>query len=74
MFYGDPMQAGDEVIATRRIGGFVRPEVPPGTRGTVESAGWLSGTRVRFVIETWTGRREVQVDVEPGEVVAIRRE
>ncbi len=30
-------------------------------------------TQVR-VIETWTGRREVQMDVDPGEVVAIRRE
>jgi hypothetical protein len=67
------MQAGDEVIATRQIGGFVRPEIPPGTRGTVESAGWLSGTRVRFVIETRAGQRDVQVDVDPGDIMTVRR-
>jgi hypothetical protein len=72
------MQAGDDVMTTRRIGGFLRPEIPPGTRGKVEVPGWLNGwlsrTKVRFFLDTWSGRREVTVDVERDEIVPIRHE
>ncbi len=67
------MKAGDLVVARRDIGGAVRAFVPAGSRGYVVAAGWLSGVRVRFrfIVRSWSGRREVEIDVYPGEVEVI---
>ena len=67
------MKAGDLVVARRNIGGAVRAFVPAGSRGYVVAAGWLSGVRVRFrfIVRSWSGRREVEIDVYPGEVEVV---
>jgi len=65
------MKVGDLVVARRDIGGAVRAFVPAGSRGYVVAAGWLSGVRVRFIVRSWSGRREVEIDVYPGEVEVV---
>lgn len=42
------LRKGDRVMATREIGGVLRPGVRKGTRGVVVTAGWLGPTRVNF--------------------------
>lgn len=62
------MREGDAVVAPRNIGGAFREFVPAGSRGQVVAAGW-TGTRVRFTVDSaWSGRREVEIEVYPGEV------
>jgi hypothetical protein len=67
------IRINDDVIAVRSIGGVARPFVPAGTRGQVVATG-LAATKVRFVLDSvWSGRREIEIEVYPGEVVAVRR-
>ena len=65
------MRTGDLVRAPGNIGGIIREFVPAGSLGRVVAAGWLSGVRVRFIVRTWSGDREVEIDVYPGEVEVV---
>jgi len=69
---GEIVRAGDYVIAVGDFGGVVRERVPAGARGLVVEAPWLGPARVRFEVSDWcNGRRQVVVDVWPGEVAVI---
>jgi hypothetical protein len=62
------VNVNDAVVAACNIGGVLREFVPAGNRGRVVAAGW-SGMRVRFRVgSAWSGWREVEVEVYPGEV------
>jgi hypothetical protein len=68
------VRAGDWVIAVRDFGGVVRERVPTGACGLVVEAPWPGPARVRVeVSDWWNGRRQVTVDVWPGEVAVIAR-
>lgn len=66
-------QVGDRVVAVSDFGGIIREAVPAGTTGRVVDAPWLAPVRVEFELNHWWhGRRTVTVDVDPGEVAALR--
>lgn len=67
------LQEGDDVVAVKGFGGILREAVPAGARGRVESAPWLAPARVTFELhDFWHGHRKITVDVQPGEVAAVR--
>ncbi|MGH3158660.1 MAG: hypothetical protein ACRDNF_19075 [Streptosporangiaceae bacterium] len=68
------LQEGDDVVAVKDFGGIAREAIPAGARGRVEAAPWLAPARVTFDLDDfWRGHRKVTVEVQPGEVVAVRR-
>jgi hypothetical protein len=67
------LREGDEVVAVKDFGGFLREQIPAGARGRVESAPWLAPARVTFDLhDFWRGHRKVTVEVQPDEVAATR--
>jgi hypothetical protein len=67
------LQVGDRVVAVRSFGGILREAVPAGATGRVVDAPWLRPPRVEFGWDDfWHGRRTVTVEVDPGDVAALR--
>jgi hypothetical protein len=66
------VRTGDAVISRKKIGGFIREEVPAGTTGEVVKAPWLGPVHVAFrVYDIWHGQRVITVQVQPDEIAAI---
>lgn len=61
------MNAGDKVIATKDIGGFMRQHIPKGTSGVVTKAGW-GELKVLFTIKGWMGDKQYEMDVDKNEI------
>lgn len=59
--------AGDRVVATKNIGGFLRDAVDKGTHGVVTKAGW-GQLRVLFTIHGFFGDHQVEMDVSEDEI------
>ena len=61
------------MVALKNIGGVIREPVPAGAPGRVVKAPFLGPVEVLFEVDDfWHGRREVTVQVQPGEIAAIR--
>lgn len=61
------MEKGDQVVAVRDLGGFLREPVPKGTRGVVVDV-FGGDYKVQFNISGFTGNRQVVVSVRKDEV------
>jgi hypothetical protein len=60
-------------MAARDFGGILREAVPAGAAGVVVDAPWLGRARVEFRWhDLWRGPRTVTVEVDAGEVAALR--
>jgi hypothetical protein len=62
--------AGDQVVAVKEIGGFLRDHIPKGSRGVVSEAGWGQPTKVLFTVKGgfWSGDKRVEITVEEDEI------
>ena len=61
------MNAGDKVVATKDIGGVLRPSIPKGSSGVVTKASWGELT-VLFTVKSWMGDKQHEVSVEKNEI------
>jgi hypothetical protein len=67
------VQVDNRVVAIRGFGGVIREAIPAGAVGRVVDAPWLRPAQVEFDrYDFWHGHRTVTVDVDPGDVAALR--
>jgi hypothetical protein len=61
------MNAGDKVVATKDIGGFMRPSIPKGTSGVITVASW-GELKVLFTVKGWMSDKQHEVNVDKNEI------
>jgi hypothetical protein len=67
-------RVGDRVVAVRDFGGIIREAIPAGATGRVVDAPLLGPAQVEFDrYDFWHGRRTVTMDVDTGDVAALRQ-
>jgi hypothetical protein len=59
---------GTVVVATKDIGGIMRPNIPRGTKGVVTRSGWGEFKVLFTVTKTFGGTEQHEIDVNADEV------
>ena len=61
---------GEQVVAVKDIGGFMRDLVPKGSQGIVVDCGWATPTKVQFTVKggLFSMDKKVTINVSDDEI------